>query len=236
MVAQHKAEALRLRDDLYFRKLKLFKYRIKNWYQPHRYEWSFVPFYANKCIFVHIPKAAGIAISQSLFNNLGGGHETIRYYQEILKPSDFDSFFKFTIVRNPWDRLYSAYEYLKQGGFGINDKKWFDENIAKYNSFENFVMNWLSIENCKKYIHFLPQKHFIENKHGQVELDFVGNFETIQDDFSEISKQLKRRIQLKHINSRKVSRNYKSAYTKGMIEKVREVYSIDLEVLNYGFE
>ena len=35
---------------------------------------SFAQFDAFRCIFVHIPKAAGVSVSKSLFGNLGGGH------------------------------------------------------------------------------------------------------------------------------------------------------------------
>lgn len=236
MVAQHRAEAMRLRDDLYFRKFKLLKYRLKNWYQPNRHEWSFVPFYAHKCIFVHIPKAAGTAISQSLFNNLGGGHETIQYYQEILKPSDFESFFKFTIVRNPWDRLHSAYEYLKSGGFGPNDKTWFLNNLSAFKSFEDFVHNWLSKENCNAYIHFNPQVNFLKDQHGKINFDLIGRYETLSDDVDQIKQRLNipHKLQNKNVNLKK--RYYQEAYTKKMIEKVESVYSDDVNIFNYKFQ
>ncbi|MEP3387245.1 MAG: sulfotransferase family 2 domain-containing protein, partial [Reichenbachiella sp.] len=203
---------------------------------PHRLEWSFVPFYAHKCIFVHIPKAAGIAISQSLFNNLGGGHETIQYYQEILKPSDFEHFYKFTIVRNPWDRLHSAYEYLKSGGFGPNDKTWFLNNLSTFKNFEDFVLNWLSKENSNAYIHFNPQVNFLKDQHGKINFDLIGRYETLSDDVDQIKQRLNipHKLQNKNVNLKK--RNYQEAYTKKMIEKVESVYSDDVKIFNYKFQ
>ena len=44
---------------------------------------SYKPFDQNQCIFVHIPKAAGVSVCRSLFGNLAGEHTTIQIYQSI---------------------------------------------------------------------------------------------------------------------------------------------------------
>lgn len=66
-----------------------------------------------KLIFIHVPKCAGRSIND-LFNQRFD-HFTDRYYeQEYNKQWHNSEFIKFTIVRNPFDRLLSMYTYMMQ--------------------------------------------------------------------------------------------------------------------------
>ena len=67
-----------------------------------------------KCIFFHIPKTAGISLVKALFGDLDWGHRDVKYYRNVFNKKKFDSYFKFTFVRNPYDRLFSAYSFLKK--------------------------------------------------------------------------------------------------------------------------
>jgi len=70
-----------------------------------------------KLIFVHIPKNAGSAIKRLFFEKdeleTPFKHKTIH---EIKKenPKEYDSYRKFAIVRNPYDRMISWYAYQKR--------------------------------------------------------------------------------------------------------------------------
>ena len=108
------------------------------------------------CIFIHIPKTAGISVTQALFGNYADGHTTIKNYKKKFLPQTVEKYFKFTFVRNPYDRLYSAYNFLKKGGMNAEDKQWADSNISEYNDFEDFVFNWLTKENAYGRTHFVP--------------------------------------------------------------------------------
>ena len=44
-----------------------------------------------QCIFVHIPKAAGVSLSNNLFGDLGGGHIPIYHYYIVYSPSELKS-------------------------------------------------------------------------------------------------------------------------------------------------
>jgi hypothetical protein len=68
---------------------------------------------ALKTIFFHIPKTGGLSIAEALFGNRAAGHIRAEDARLIFGAWGFQRFFKFCIVRNPWDWLVSAYHYLK---------------------------------------------------------------------------------------------------------------------------
>ena len=199
-------------------------------------EHSLEGYIKHRCIFVHIPKCAGISICKTLFGNHGGYHLGIKQYQLAFQKEQFYSYFKFSFVRNPWDRLYSAYKFLASGGRGDIDRKWFVENLSKYTNFREFVLNWVSYENIYKYPHFVPQWKFLSDCHGRIEMDFIGRFETIETDFGIILDKLEIGNNLKHENKNQ-ERNcsYRKEYDKEMIDVVNSVYRKDIELFNYSF-
>ncbi|WP_448570995.1 sulfotransferase family 2 domain-containing protein [Trichothermofontia sp.] len=123
---------------------------------------SYKPFDDHRCIFFHIPKAAGISVAKSLFGSLGGGHVTAQRVVIIFSQHEFESYFKFTFVRNPWDRLLSAYNYIKAGGLLNVDRKWAVENIVPYKTFESFVLKGLtrSVESRYKTLHLRVRESY----------------------------------------------------------------------------
>ncbi len=204
--------------------------------------YSYKPFIQNKCIFVHIPKAAGVSVCQTLFHNLAGGHQTIAKYQIVFSKKEFNSYFKFTFVRNPWDRIFSAYNFLKNGGLNAADNRWAKMNLAKYNCFEDFVKRWVNSNNIYKYVHFVPQYHFLCHPgNDKLLVDFVGYYENIEEDFDLISNKLASppNSPLKyenktHIFNKKLE--YKSFYTDETRNIVYEVYRKDIELFGYNFD
>ena len=60
--------------------------------------YSYIPFDRHMCIFVHIPKTAGVSICRALFGNLAGGHASVSMYQIVFSKEEFDRYFKFTFV------------------------------------------------------------------------------------------------------------------------------------------
>jgi hypothetical protein len=56
----------------------------------------------------------------------------------------FDAAFKFAVFREPVDRLFSAFRYLRAGG-GSRYDELFGRRLQAFD-FESFVMEWLSQE------------------------------------------------------------------------------------------
>ena len=94
--------------------------------------------YKHNCIFVHIPKTGGTSIENIIWpfnkkpraeSNLWKGtgdtnhnkyqtwglqHLLASQIQKEVGDEIFEIFFKFTIVRNPWDKVVSQYIYMKK--------------------------------------------------------------------------------------------------------------------------
>lgn len=188
-----------------------------------------------KCIFVHIPKNAGLSVCYTLFGNTGGSHRKIVDYKKIFSPGTFKRYYKFTFVRNPWDRLVSTFFFLKNGGLTEKDRVWAQEHIAQFDSFDAFVKGWLTEENINNSLHFQHQYCFLEDEKGIIAVDFIGRFENIEEDFKKITEELNIRRTLKKTNTSKRKEDYKAYYDEETKTIVNEVYRKDIQLFNYEF-
>ncbi|HTT80257.1 MAG TPA: sulfotransferase family 2 domain-containing protein, partial [Stellaceae bacterium] len=104
-----------------------------------------------RCIFTHVPKTAGKSI-RYLFglpefaeqgipdgNNIedGFGHTRL---SSLIDSAFFDDYFKFAFVRNPYDRIVSAFCYLIDGGCNNVDRIFREQYLKPYcNDFDAFI-------------------------------------------------------------------------------------------------
>jgi Sulfotransferase family len=196
---------------------------------------SFLPFDIAKAIFVHVPKCAGDSISLTLFGNFSGSHTTLTEYIYFLDPQRVASYFKFAIVRNPWDRLVSAFHYLKSGGWDEEDRDWFNSELGHFKDFDEFVRVWLNKDNIWKRVYLRPQYHFVIEDHRKIEMDFIGLFENLEEDFRHITNRLGVECTLSQTNKSK-HKDYKEYYDDETRKIVANVYDIDIELFGYNFD
>jgi hypothetical protein len=193
-----------------------------------------------KCIFFHIPKAAGLSVSKTLFGSLGPCHITYDWYVENFGRHTVNAYYKFTFVRNPWDRLHSVYFFLKKGGVNAEDEKFAEKYLNNVNSFEDFVMNWLSEDKLDMYWHLMPQYKFITSAkdENKIMTDFLGRFENVEKDFGRITSILGfKNVKLENVNDNKEKiSSYINDYSEEMIDKVADLYGQDIELLKYNFK
>jgi len=154
-----------------------------------------------RCLFVHIPKTAGQSVEQVFLRLLGLtwetraplllrgnddprlgpprlAHLTAAEYVSCgyLTPAEFGSYFKFSIVRNPWDRIVSEYRYRRHP-VTIDFKTYLFKRLPS--------PGW-----SETYRHIIPQHDFLHDEAGRLLVDFVGRFERLQADFDVICARI----------------------------------------------
>ncbi len=127
-------------------------------------------------------------------------HLLLDDYKIIFGETLFKNYFKFSFVRNPWDRVLSAYIFLKKGGYSKKDKNWSEQHLSEYNQFEDFVKYWLNDKNIYTQIHFVPQYLFVCNQNLIPEIDFIGHFENLEQDFIFVQNKIGISLDLQHLN------------------------------------
>ena len=206
-----------------------------------------------KFIFIHVAKCAGCSIRNVEWMRSKGfekectGHQTIKCYEK--KSSHlFDEYFKFAFVRNPWDRIVSAYEDSPDTMEQIPEFEKFVDILYKNKSFfhNKKSISWSSeikIPNFPKtLIHFWPAHLCLRNKKGELKMDFIGRFENLQKDFDEICESIGLPLcKLPHRNERKTKGRqrrtsfYKDLYNDKTINQVGEIYKDDIELFGYEY-
>lgn len=190
-----------------------------------------------KTIFVHVPKAAGTSVALSLFGEKVF-HFPARYYRQYDRQK-FDSYFKFTIVRDPVARFLSAYSFLKAGGVTVFDERFRDRWLADYDRPEDLVDKLYDevvndrLSRLLDWGHLAPQCDYVCHN-GQLLVDYVGRVETIEADFQEICQRIGIRAELQHLN-RGPRQDRPAAHRFGgeHLEKLRVVYAEDFKTFGY---
>jgi len=188
-------------------------------------------------IFIHIPKTSGNSLSVYLKPHVINGskiirrnskmgksqgidiicekyrcdikHKSIIYYKKIY-PSEYNKYFKFTIVRNPYDRLISLYFWTRPNG-----------EFTKEN-FSVFLK-----KNIKSQVSFIMDN-------GSICMDFICKFENIEDDIKKVMNILSIQYTDKypHINSSR-HKHYMDYYDDDLINIVNNKFSDDFNMLGY---
>ncbi|WP_017902032.1 sulfotransferase family 2 domain-containing protein [Pseudomonas asplenii] len=192
------------------------------------------PFKARSCLFIHVPKCAGSSISSALFNGWTPGHLPLYWYEQQF-PEQFASSFKFAFVRDPLERAYSAYTYLKVRGEEYRRDLPAKALMDSYRDFDDLVCRWLDADNVRRQLHFAPQTDFITTSLGHLSLDFIGYQENIENDFQAVCEKIGVDLHLPHLNhsalrNRAPARDFCTARTRRL---VRRVYQRDYELLGY---
>jgi len=184
-----------------------------------------------RSIFTHIPKSAGTSISHALYGE-DTWHYTMRYYKDNVM-FVFNDYFKFAFVRDPFDRLLSTYLYSFE-----QFKRHPATSVAfvtKYASFEDFILDWINEENIKNHYFFLPQIEYITDTNGNIIIDFLGRFETLEEDFHFIARKMGVPTTLGKMNATKHN-HYSASYTPRMRSIVERVYAVDISTFGYEYK
>lgn len=184
------------------------------------------------CIFYHIPKTAGTSITEAI-QSFGrcrkfGSHQTLEYLKTV-KPYSYtwDNYFKFTFIREPLDRLYSIFSYYKMG----REVSLLSKDVLP-ETFEEFVLDLG--HNLKILGLDYNQMDVITD-----DIDFIGRFEYLEEDFSFILKSLKtpRKFTIPHKRVSKRHKEYYPQYSYRMKQIAISYFSRDIIYLhrNHGY-
>lgn len=186
-------------------------------------------------IFVHIPKAAGVSIAQSLFGSQAASHTPVFLYLALYGQQRFDEMYKFTFVRNPWDRVISAYNFLKAGGMNTFDANWAKEHLDNFSDVNDFVIRGLAHRNIKDWMHFREQAYFlIDPRTNNIGVDFVGRYENMAADFQTVREQLSVTADLKHLNRTITDKaHFRDVLVQKSIDTISDLYRRDIQLLGY---
>jgi len=157
-----------------------------------------------KCIFIHIPKNAGSSIMDLLGDTGGRFHLESKIYLDV-NDYFFRKYHKFAIVREPLDRLFSAYQYSCGGG----NKS--PEDIALAAHINSNSHNFTSFIECVLDTHFIieqplfrPQYSFIYHR-GKLCIDTILRFEQLHEQWPKFAKLHCFPFDLRKLNSSKES-------------------------------
>lgn len=189
-------------------------------------------FWHRSSFMVHIPKTAGTSIIKSLDIRFYLGHMFANQY-----PKHVWSKLK-TIVRNPYDRLVSAYEFMCRGGFHYNWEYLLIRD--RYRDFSDWVLYGLD-ENYNqendKYSAMetlIPQTEFLCHENEIIlSPENIGRFENLDLD----CKRLFDIDSLPHYNHKTNTQHWSSYYTDDNVRlKVARLYARDFSMLGYATE
>lgn len=195
----------------------------------------------HKFIFIHIPKCGGQSLLQAkrqnamLYPHLGngdicpGGHRTLAGIMQDrrLNWEDVKDYWKFTIVRNPYDRMVTAWLW---------SIRWFGDM-----SFGEFVSRW--DEAGKRVSHrwfdrgyWTMQSDFLRGINGE-KVDTVYKLEKYTEAITDIFNKLRlpKPEVIAHIGpTRRKKKPWQEYYDVETKELVELIYKKDFDLLGYS--
>ena len=206
----------------------------------------------HKIIFIHIPKCAGQSIENIFLRDLGlswqerhplllrprkaneKGPERLAhlYAEEYFKfgyiPKEkYDNFFKFSIIRNPVDRILSEINFQK-----IPKKN--SKNIYGIESVEEYISKVIKLDKFSDLQrHISPQVKFLhDSETKKLLVDKIIPFDELNHEVPKIlQKKLKVFLEVPKINSSKNKLWVKEELTSGDLSFLHDFYDNDFKFL-----
>jgi hypothetical protein len=190
-------------------------------------------------VFIHVPKAAGTSLNEALYGRFIGHPHALDVRR--WAPADVKALPSFSVVRNPWDRLVSAWRFARQGrgqGETYRAGMWHPERYQgpEFETFECFVQDWLARRNVRKLDGvFQPQSLFLCDKAGRLLVDHVGRLDDLRPTFAFVEARAGAMPALGQANRSGDGVDYRTFYTPDLTKLVGEIYADDVERFGYRF-
>ncbi len=186
-------------------------------------------------VFVHVPKCGGISTRERL--DIDPGHAPALYYAAEL-PEIMARGRSFGVCRNPYDRLVSAYHFLKHSPRTTNDRDWAEEVLSPYPAFRDFVKGLagpVTRSRVLTRLHFFPQRWFLCDARGRPLVGHVARFEGYGAEMEALSERFGLDLTAGHANASRRGdwRDYYDAETEAI---AHAMYRRDFEIFGYPRE
>lgn len=140
----------------------------------------------------------------------------------------FESFFKFSAVRNPWARAVSL--YFRNEGVKTKEKC----------SFEEFCTNhFYASDTCRHPTKHTNQLDWISDENGKLLIDYVYQLERFNDAIKDIETMTDGRLMLasqhKNNNPNSLSKKYRDLYTEKTKKIIAKRFEKDIDHFKYTF-
>ena len=215
-------------------------------------------------IFVHVQKTGGSSILRAF--GLRGDlvdHRLAADLRGQYGRALWNRCFKFSFVRNPWERLVSWWAMIDAnraayqrgalaeinprfltpdslrslGSSRLQVKGFFRYVIANARTFEEFLRN------CSNEIHdpdgpkhiFKNQLDYLSDANGRMMVNHVGRFEDLETEFSQICARLGRHPQRLEVVNSSQHEHYSRYYTPELAELVAKAFKKDIEYFGFRF-
>jgi hypothetical protein len=193
-----------------------------------------------KCIFIHIPKTGGTSIEHFLRENgknellligISSNNRSMQHYTafelKINIPYFFKIYYKFSIVRNPYERLLSEYYWTPIYNVGFN----YGRSLDQFLTYVEYVVKNKRYHEHINNDHFMPQFLFLYNN-GKLLVNQLFKYE----DMGWIETYLKKKLIIENniLVLNKTHENIKKVYWNNMQkERIYKLYRKDFELFNY---
>lgn len=188
-----------------------------------------------KAIFLHVPKTGGTTVKRLLgINQLNSEnpelipspqHLTCALLRLKMGPEKYDSYFKFTFVRNPWSRLVSDYFWRQ-----AVSRRRVNMTFSGFTAFVEGVVCAGRFYDQRFDDHFIPQIEYTKDA------DRIFRFERFADGVKSAARLLG--VEVKHVPDKRARPydNYWEFYDAASRARVETIYQQDIDAFGYEFE
>ena len=145
---------------------------------------------------------------------------------EKVNAQQYADYFKFTIVRNPWARVFSWYMNVMR-----DERHLSSLGVSRDVSFQEFLLK------CRSNWALRTQMHWLKDFGGQLPFDYIARFESLEADFRILCDRLgcAEQIQLPH-RIKGTGEDYRNYYDAETREIVADRYREEIEYFEYSYE
>lgn len=139
----------------------------------------------HRAIFIHIPKTAGTSIREAMgASRQGRLHIDYSHFRRSDRDR-FRDYYKFTVVRDPVDRMFSGFNYIRSGGNKGTDDQELAALLNRVSpSFSDFVKFAADEQLHTLWPLLWPQSYFLCDAAGRLQVDQVLYQENLAEDYT----------------------------------------------------